>query len=304
MTLLEVVLAMGLLVLLSSMTYWFYGSSLSTRSSGLQANRKVQLARVVLDRMATEIRQIAANTQHRDVAILGSPDRLWISTVRLPHDAVNRYQYRSVDDPRPEFDLVKIEYKIATHPDIDHEDGYPLPLGLARVELRTRRMDSAETGEAFRDPDEEFIPDEVPEELSIEDADPIDPSDPEVDPQMRWEELYAPEIKYVRYCYFDGKNWWDDWDIQGDNPLPQLMQVTIGYEPQPPYDKLSANDDAEEFCTCMNQDPMDCEPHPPGQYTMVVRLTQADVMFTSRITRESVDLLEQMGADGAEGGGP
>ena len=59
-TLLEILLAMSLLVLLTSMTYWFYGSMLGSRQRDTKQARKLQLARVVLHRIAKEIRQVSA----------------------------------------------------------------------------------------------------------------------------------------------------------------------------------------------------------------------------------------------------
>jgi len=307
MTLLEVVLAMGLLVLLSSMTYWFYGSSLETRDAGIRATQRLQLTRVLLDRIATELRQVAANTSYRSVAIRGEPERIWIASLRAPKGHSSLQYLLKDEPPPPEFDLIKVEYKIARHPDIEHEDGYPMPLGLARVEIKVPRKDSAETGAAFEElgqegmsTDETFISDALPDE-GEEDllfADELeDPDEPVFEDEIQWEELYAPEVCFLRFCYYDGNRWWDSWDVQGDNPLPQLIQVTVGYEPHPPFGDALISDEYEEFCTCMNDDPSDCEPLDDDQYTMVVRLVQADMFFTSRITRESQALLEEMGGE-------
>ena len=50
------------------------------------------------------------------------------------------------EPPPAEYDLVKTEYWIARHPEILHEDGWERALGLARVEHRIPRPDSAQTG--------------------------------------------------------------------------------------------------------------------------------------------------------------
>lgn len=338
-TLLEIVLAMGLLVTLSSLTYWFYSAALASREAGIKAVQRLQLARSVFERMGTELRQVASDSHMRNVAIRGEPERFWIITQRQPGTEIGRWRVKAsqMSEPIGEFDLHKIEYKIARHPQVIHEDGFELPLGLGRVELRVPRKDSAETGAAFAEDGADpaaAVEDafgggsldaggfgalgelgnlgglgeggegegdggaEAPAEEELDpDMDTADPADPLS--QIHWEELYAPEIRYMRLCYYDGNKWWNDWDVQGERPLPQLIQVTIGFEPHAPYGQKLGLDDAEEeivdrICDCMNEDPSDCEPLPEDQYTMTVRLEQADMFFRSRITRESQSMLQEL----------
>ena len=81
LTLLEIVLAMSLLVVLSSMTYWFYGSALETRRAGTVRAHRLRLVRVVLDRMAREVRQASMITADNRVGIRGEAERIWLSTL-------------------------------------------------------------------------------------------------------------------------------------------------------------------------------------------------------------------------------
>ena len=81
---LEVVLAMGLLVVVSSMTYWFYSSSLETSQQGTEAAQRLRLARVVLDRIAKEIRQASVMTVDNRVGIRGDMEHIWLSSYRVP----------------------------------------------------------------------------------------------------------------------------------------------------------------------------------------------------------------------------
>lgn len=315
-TLLEIILAMGLLVLLTSLTYWFYGSSLQSRQRGTMEAQRLRLVRAVLDRMGTEIRQASVITAEGRVGLRGEAERLWLSTLRLP----SRDTVEELDNLRAqtagEFDLVKVEYKIVRHPDILTDDGYERPLGLARVEITVPRADSAQLGVASEgrprtvesgqteaapadgevndnaadfDPlidearlDEEFFGTQI-------DGEVLNPED-----EIAWEELYAPEIVYLRFCYFDGNRWWDDWDVRGENPLPQLVQATVGFVPHPPFDTEFADDEVREFCLCQNRDPSDCLPLPAGEYTAVIRIPQADPLFRSRMTRETQDFAQRL----------
>ncbi|MFQ5412916.1 MAG: type II secretion system protein J [Phycisphaerae bacterium] len=309
MTLLEVVLAMGLLVVLSSMTFWFYRSALDTREVTIESARRLRLTRAVLDRMAREIRQASVVTAGGRIGIRGKPDRLWLSTVRLPRPPANPYELLMEEEtgaPVGAYDLVKVEYKIVRHPDIlDPEEDFEMPLGLARIEIREPRKDSAESGEAFEDEDGVALDagtdgDTFEEGDFVEFADDVEDVDPSVGDEVRWDEVYAPEVRYLRFCYFDGNKWWNEWEINGENPLPQIVQVTIGYDARPAYgEEILIGEDEDLFCECLNSDDDmseidECEPLPPDTYTILVRVPQADTFFGSRIAREAQALVEEV----------
>ncbi len=102
------------------------------------------------------------------------------------------------------------------------------------------------------------------------------------------------KIKYLRFCYFDGSTWWDSWNVEGENPLPQMVLVTIGFEGEPPFGEDFGRTENEEFCTCLNEDPVECERLPLDRASRVVRLVQSDPLFRSRITREGQAFVEDM----------
>lgn len=310
LTLLEVVLAMGILALVSSMTYWFYASSLSTRRQGMSEAHSLRLVRVLLDRMATEIRQASALTTDNRVGIRGDAERIWLSSVRVPTKASTEDRRRRMKRPPSEYDLVKVSYHIVRHPEILEEDeSYEKPLGLARAEILVPRPDSAETGEAFEGEylaegaeDAEDVPpaDQTEEDVALEALEEALLEEEDESPgiglasEINWEELYATEIRYLRFCYFDGNKWWDTWDVPGDNPLPQLVMVTAGFTGCAPFGEELGLTPNEEFCECLNRDPVDCERLPPDMYSMIVRVTQSDPLFRSRVTREGQALVEQL----------
>jgi hypothetical protein len=209
------------------------------------------------------------------------------------------------EQPEPdEYDLVRTEYKIARHPEIvDPEEGYEIPLGLARVEISVPRADVADALE-----DEEQIVGAGEEaddraEALFEEAflgDDEDERGADLGPDIEWEELYAPEILYLRFCYYDGSTWWDDWDITVDNPLPQLVMVTIGFEGHAPFGEEFGRSINEEFCECLTRDPVDCEPLAEDQYSMVVRVPLADPLFRSRVSREAQEAVRALQGEDAE----
>ncbi len=303
-TLLEILLAMSLLVTLTSMTYWFYGSSLDTSRKGTTEADKLRLARVVLERIATEIRQANSATAEDHMGIRGDKESIAISTLRVPTKELSKLRLPHDPPPPGEFDLAAVQYKIARHPDILHEDGYELPLGLARVEVLIPRaeMPGAPRPVADQQPAAESQEDKglTPEAAVVDQMfadDGTAREDLSLQPDINWEELYSSDIRYLRFCYFDGYKWWDDWQVAGENPLPQLVQITIGFEGHAPCGEAFGQDKTnEEFCECMNKDPVECLPLAKDQFSTVVRLTGADPLFRSRVSRESQSVVEKAAA--------
>lgn len=325
-TLLEMILATSLLVLLSSLTYVFYSSSLSARDSGMKEAAKLRLVRVVLDRMTTELRQIPVMTRDFGVGLVGDPEAVILTTRRVPRRELAQPAPGRETPPDAEYDLVQVQYRIARHPDVLHDEGYELPLGLARIESKVPRPESPlaqasadeeenaegeggdpgtegeEDGGAEEDEtegdslglDESFF-----EELFAQEENADGGASLEAD--INWEELYAPEIHYIRFCYFDGAAWWDKWHVIGENALPQLVQITIGFSDRPPLNDNFGEDEVnEEFCECLNEDPVDCRPLARDEYATVVRLSQADPLFRSRVVRQGQDLIEKTAQQQAE----
>ncbi|MCH8966368.1 MAG: hypothetical protein IID43_01700 [Planctomycetes bacterium] len=304
MTLLEVTLAMGLLVLLSSMTYWFYSSVLETKAVETQRVRKLRLSRVTLDRLVTEIRQTSLVASGGGSGFRGGPEHIWLSTLRVPTRRLMPTGSQRDEPPTPQTDLVHVEYWIVRNPDILHQDGYELALGLARVEVEVPRSYVAQIAAAPQDSPEEATGDELDNFAGLGDeellGDTSSGGGPDLGPDVNWAELYAPEIRFLRLCYFDGNKWWNDWDVGGENPLPQLVRVTIGFAGAPPYGEDFGTRDDEEFCTCLNEDPIDCDRLPPDQFMAVVRLPLADPLFRSRLIRESQAFIEELGGGSPE----
>lgn len=300
-TLLEMVLAIGLMVLLSSLTFIFYSTSLEARDVGTERARKLRLARVVLDRLATELRQAPAITRDFGVGLAGDPEAILITTRRVPRRELALERDEFDDPPDGEYDLEQVQYRIARHPDIVNDDGFESALGLARVATKVPRPDSA-LARATADPSEES--EETAPDVALDESffaelfagEDADGSKASLGPDVNWEELYAPEIRYIRFCYYDGRTWWDKWHVIGENALPQMVQVTIGYSEHRPFEEAAGQDEInEEFCECLNEDPPDCLPLARDEYSTVVRLTHADPLFRSRVNREGQAMIERIG---------
>src|SRR5690606_17497908 len=124
-------------------------------------------------------------------------------------------------------DLVRVSYELLKDEELVDDEGVPLVHGLWRSEQKRF------------DPSPDFV---VPEDAQsmVEregEAVPVDIPQPEG-------ELYAPEIKYLRFQYFDGSQWRDQWQVEDDAggvglgkaaasgkvtyALPQAVMITLG----------------------------------------------------------------------------
>jgi type II secretory pathway pseudopilin PulG len=266
-TLLEVVIAISLLVMLMAMLMVFYDNALIQREEGTQRSRDAQLARVVLERMAREVRQAVGNVPGYGVGVFGYKDRIEVNTLVMPDRKLSEVQTVRQRKLPPQFDLQQIRYYVAWDEENLTEDGDPRALGLVRRESKTYLRDAIVTSEEAEESAEEV------EEV-----------------QMAFkEELYAPEIRFLELKYFDGATWWDDWELTQGNSLPQMVRITIGFEPVIP--EAEDMDIVEEDFL---EDEEEIDPLPGDRYSILVRPEQADVFFGSRMSREVSSFSEGM----------
>ena len=263
-TLLEVMLALSLIVMFLAILLQFYRNSMSIRQRGLTAVQEAHLSRVLLRQITDEIRAAGGFVPGFGPGVIGDRYDLTVQTIDVPSRELLRRRDR-FENPLPgQHDLKQVRYFIAWDEDIVDEEGIPLALGLVRQELKTLRQAVVVSGDV--------------DEVEVEDE------DEDVERSFRLQ-LYAPEIKYLEFRYFDGADWHRDWAITQGNALPQMIRVTLGYETQMPEDlEVGFEDEDFEF----EED----EIFPRRSYTAYVRLMQADTFFGSRITRAAFDLAE------------
>jgi len=277
LTLLELLLAIGLMVLMSGMMFMFYAVTLRTREHGTRMMVDTQLCRTIALKIADEIRSANGFLQGLGPGIGGNSRIIRLQTVVLPDK--EQFLTRNIQDAPPpaSSDIRQVAYYLAYDPNQIHVYGDgtegPLPLGLVRREIKTLNQ---------------VIIDETRKE--------------QVDV-----DLYSRDIKYLRFRYFDGAQWLDGWDLgtgpEGGlgNSLPQAVEVTVGYQAvQPPSeDILNFRDDG-------NIEPSLPELYAPDSYTVMVRLSQADTFFGSRLMRAtrkaSTDSAASAGGDAGGGG--
>ncbi len=256
MTLVELLLALGLVTMVSAMMFMFYESTIRMRARGTQLMTDRQLVRVIAGKIAAEVR--SANGFVRDVGpgISGDDRLLTIQTVSIPGRELMLRRSIQAAPPPAQCDIRQIQYYLAY--DEDEPYSYPdgteasAPLGLVRREISTLYQTALFENRS--------------ESVDLD--------------------LLSPEMKYVRFRYFDGVDWVDKWDIGGDmeggmgNSLPQAVEITVGYNELPP--KEEEDMDLDEDSDLIPSEP---EPYDARSCTVVVRLPQADPFLGSRLMR-------------------
>ncbi len=257
MTLIEVLLAMGLMTFVAATMFMFYDISLKTREDGTRRITDKNLARVVALKIADEVRSANGFLQGAGAGIGGRERMIMLQTVVIP-DKELFVRRRIEDTPLPgQSDIRQVQYYLAWDDEQSflYEDGTngPAPLGLVRREVRTINQT------ILREDQQQSV-----------DLD-----------------LYAPELKYLRFRYFDGVEWLSSWDL-GDAPmagmgnsLPQAVEITVGYTAIPPPVEEEEELDLDQSDLL----PAPPEPYSEETYTVVVRLQQADTFFGSRLMR-------------------
>ena len=265
-TLVEVVLALGLIVLIAAMMFQFYATTLDMRDRGKRTVESGYLAQRIAHQIAEEVRACNGFLTAMGPGISGTERFISIQFVRIPDKKVYRRLSVTDDPPPAECDIRQVQYYLAYEQDgeemCDYEDfgiEAPCNLGLVRREVKTPLQT------AFLDSDDRSVA--------------LD--------------LLSREIQYIRFRYFDGVDWLRDWDLGEDaanaNSLPQAVEITVGYHSLPPPQEEEEDDEESEAgsgdFTDTDLTPAPPEPYSPETYTVTVRLQQADSFFGSRLIR-------------------
>lgn len=254
LTLLEVIISVALIAMLMGAMVTFFWQVVEVRDTAAEAADRMQVARQVLARIEAELRScIGAETigfpieqplveeefleDEEDIIrteeevvveeegeltaeladlfagaaatdpnapltgnvplLIGNRRNITFLTARLP--AEHQYEFISVDEmpPPAQHDLTQASYWLWVDPEETDEDGEPIIGGIMRTEKKTLNQ---------------FL---------VEFDDPLDVRN----------DLWSPELGYLEFRYFDGVEWDTVWDVTKGNSLPQLIQVTVGFEP-------------------------------------------------------------------------
>lgn len=265
-TLLEMILAIALMVLVLSALFAFFTSVLRAESQAAASGRTAAVARDLVQRMSDELRQAAAVVSGFDVSpLVGDvdPPRITFYTRVLPDKRL--LERRSMFDKRlpPQHDLRRISYYLLMDEEYEDENGDPYVFGIVREEDKTLLQD-----------------------LMVRDSE----ADVPTEEQFVQLDLYAPELKFLEFRYYDGSQWVRRWRGGPGQSLPQAIRIVVGQVPEyredVEVDKITIDEDEVDDAVNFREHPDRC--------MEIVRMPGADPFFGSRLVT-AVDILGQEG---------
>ncbi len=263
LTLLEVLIAITLIGMLMGALLTFYWQTLSVRDKVIAQANRTELIQQTLGRICTELRAALGVSKIGYPVQRFSGDRRTITFLLEPLPPESSYVAYQPNQTNvaPQQDLHEITWSLWIDPLNTKDNGDPIVGGLMRDERRV--MDPV-----------------IPESEAAE-QDQI---------QYVRHELVSPELGYLEFRYFDGVQWSTTWSGGQGNPLPQQIQVTIGFDSIKKEDV--ENSDLEDY-------PVDRYPLGPDtanaqRYSTIVQLVGADSTLSNRLSSLS-------GANGENG---
>jgi hypothetical protein len=286
MTLLEVLLAMTLTAMLLTGVYLFYSNTLRARAAADDLTDDTQLARVILTRIADDIRYAAAYMPGYGVGLQGGRHEVSLYRAVVPEpDVYNVYDPELEELPPAKADVRRVEYRLIWDDENEDEEGNPICHGLFRSVQKTLNQVYV-----IENDDGTGMSSQSRLQAADNEAKDVD-GDGQPDEGAEGE-LMAPEIKFLEFTYFDGAEWTDEWlgGFENENSLPQAVMITIGRVPVPPEEEEALGLSIEE-----RLDPTEREEtllEHPDRYSVIVRLVHADRFLTSRVVNARSKLSE------------
>jgi type II secretory pathway pseudopilin PulG len=195
-TLIEVLLAVGIIAGLLVVVLYFYQQAAQLRTELLVEAERTSSARLLMDRLTAELRAARSHTFYA-VPLVGDATYVQYITTDLPSQTAWTGE-RLGRITRPESDLKLVRYSA----EVSREDTNVV--GLARAEEALVELRTSAPSEAV-----------LPIDAQTNKTNAI---------------LITEAFKYIRFRYYDGYKWLESWN---DTFLPKGVEVTLGSEPMP-----------------------------------------------------------------------
>ena len=202
-TLIEVLLATVIIAGLLAVVLFFYQQAARLRADLLVETERLSAARLLMDRITTELRQARRHTFFQ-TPMVGDATSIQFYTTSLPSaSAWAGQQYGRIS--RPESDMKMVCYGTSTA-----EDGTNVT-GITRSEEPLVEFRKVTTSEVFS-------------------------STFATEPTNNTATLLTEQLRVLRFRYFDGTAWKDSWS---ETRLPGAVEVSLASEALPEVDELS-----------------------------------------------------------------
>jgi hypothetical protein len=268
--------------------------------------------RSILDQIASDIRQSLPLVPGDGRGFQGTEDSIVIVRTRLPDRDPIYQEYTQFDTlPPAQTDIMRVTYRLYWDEDDQRDDeGIRICYGVYRTQEKTI------------DPNPKYV-------MASDSADQqmdqrTDQTGQQADNQPEFPqpegELYAPEIKYLRFQYYDGVQWRDRWNRPatgsgGDTGeaaaaapavgsatgstcvLPQAVRITVGLIREPPVE------DTMDFNQLKQQREEDEKRvRHADRFITTVYLPQSDRSLLTTAKKGSTDDRDEMGEQTSGGG--
>jgi prepilin-type N-terminal cleavage/methylation domain-containing protein len=260
LTLLEVILAIGLIAMLMSFLLTFFWRALDIRDAAWREAERMKVARNTLDYIAENLRNtVGLDEINFPLAqqFVGDRRSIAFMTTALP----SREQYRFIGEfdelGIAQHDLRVVTFFIDWSDQLTTEEGEPLVRGIREVQQVT-------LGQTLVDEEDRL--------------------------EVQNREL-ARELGYLEFRYFDGAQWLTEWTVTQGNALPQMVQITVGFDELTEYDL----DDQDLDDYPLEDYPLGPDEPNPLRYSMIVRLPAADRFFGSGLQNVQNQMTEGAG---------
>lgn len=254
-TLLEVILSIAIIMLLLGGIFGFYQFTLKVRARTQASATEAQLARVLLDQMARDLRSTSAvtafirqRTVQRGFVIRGAGDNTtpeggligtedsvaFLSSHFIPPSRFVETTVLDEEGPRedrpPLYDVFQVSWSWL------FDDETQTSFGLYRTSRPAllQRMSEEEAASVDLLGNDETGPSLWERELAERKGVPLESEDPTgADPgdPMQTVDRIAPEVKWMYIRYYDGARWQTSYQDGASGPSPLAVEITIGFAP-------------------------------------------------------------------------
>ncbi|NLX12237.1 MAG: type II secretion system protein [Phycisphaerales bacterium] len=227
-SLLEVILALTLIIIMMSGVFGFFQTVLRSREEGSRATLDAMRARALLVSMVEEIRSVAPIVPGDGYGFRGKKDSITIVRLKLPENYSMQELSLRETPPPAQMDVERISYSLLWDDEYKDEEGVKWCHGLWRSLQRTF------------DPNPQFVLEDV--QVAGESTE-----DQGFQTEVVTGDLVAPEIKYVRFKYFDGAEWRDRWQVPFEEDAEDAAETEGLSETNPPVGGGASGIDAGDI---------------------------------------------------------